>query len=62
MVETRRIEQDAKSNLKQARQQREQERQRRNRSLAIGATLFALVIIFYAVTIVKFGAGMSGAS
>ncbi len=40
----------------------EQARMRRNRSIAIGATLFVLVAIFYAVTVVKFGAGMLGAS
>lgn len=33
----------------------EQMRKRRGRSIAIALTLFVLVAIFYAVTIVKFG-------
>lgn len=33
----------------------EQLRKRRGRSIAIAVTLFALAVIFYAVTIVKFG-------
>jgi len=33
----------------------EQLKKRRSRSIAIGLTLLALVVIFYAVTIVKFG-------
>jgi hypothetical protein len=32
-----------------------QQKARRNRSIAIGVALAALVVIFYAVTIVRFG-------
>lgn len=33
----------------------EQQRKRRGRSIAIGVTLAALVVIFYVVTIIKLG-------
>ena len=46
----------------EGRRSAEQARLRRGRSIAIGVTLFVLVAIFYAVTIVKFGAGAPGAS
>ena len=35
-----------------------QQKARRNRSIAIGLALFALVVIFYVATIVKFGPGI----
>jgi len=37
---------------------KEQVARRRSRSVAIAVTLFVLVVIFYAVTIVKFGPGV----
>lgn len=36
-----------------------QAKSRRNRNIALGIVLAALVILFYAVTLVKFGQGMS---
>lgn len=36
-----------------------QAKSRRNRNIALGIVLATLVILFYAVTIVKFGQGMS---
>ncbi len=35
-----------------------QKKARRNRSVAIGLALFALVIIFYLATLAKFGPGI----
>jgi predicted nucleic acid-binding Zn ribbon protein len=35
----------------------EQKRRRRARSIAIALVLLALVVLFYALTIVKFGSG-----
>jgi len=37
-----------------------QKRARRSRSVAIAVALFAMVAVFYAVTIVKFGNGLPG--
>ena len=34
-----------------------QRKSRRNRSIAIGVALAALVVLFYAVTIIKMGSG-----
>ena len=36
-----------------------QAKSRRNRNIALGAVLAGLVILFYVVTLVKFGQGMS---
>ena len=35
-----------------------QKRARRSRSIAIALALFAMVVVFYAATIVKFGSGV----
>jgi hypothetical protein len=35
-----------------------QAKSRRNRNIALGVILGALVVLFYAVTLVKFGQGM----
>jgi len=37
-----------------------QRKSRRNRNIALGLVLAGLVILFYAITIVKIGAGMAG--
>lgn len=36
-----------------------QARSRRNRNIALGIVLATLVVLFYAVTLVKFGQGLS---
>jgi uncharacterized DUF497 family protein len=38
----------------------EQKRRMRRRNIAIGLALTLLVVIFYAVTIVKIGSGLAG--
>ena len=37
-----------------------QKKARRGRNIAIGAALLGLVVLFYIVTLVKFGNGMAG--
>ncbi|MBB2754322.1 UNVERIFIED_ORG: hypothetical protein GGI57_005057 [Rhizobium aethiopicum] len=37
-----------------------QMKSRRNRNIALGLVLAGLVILFYAITIVKMGGGMAG--
>jgi hypothetical protein len=37
-----------------------QKRARRGRNLALGAVLLGLVVLFYIVTLIKFGGGMAG--
>ncbi|OWV64707.1 protoheme IX farnesyltransferase [Rhizobium sp. R634] len=37
-----------------------QRKSRRNRNIALGLALAGLVILFYAITIVKFSAGITG--
>ncbi|SEK66797.1 hypothetical protein [Xaviernesmea oryzae] len=36
-----------------------QKKSRRSRNLALGLVLFALVALFYAITLIKFGAGVA---
>ncbi|WP_158032236.1 hypothetical protein [Rhizobium rhizosphaerae] len=36
-----------------------QKKSRRSRNVAVGLALFALVALFYAITLIKFGAGMA---
>jgi hypothetical protein len=38
----------------------EQKRRQRRRNIAIGVVLFALVAIFYAITVVKMGGNVAG--
>lgn len=37
-----------------------QKKARRGRNIAIGVALFGLVVLFYIITLVKFGNGMAG--
>jgi hypothetical protein len=37
-----------------------QKKARRGRNLALGAVLLGLVVLFYIVTLIKFGGGMAG--
>lgn len=37
-----------------------QKKARRGRNIALGAVLLGLVVLFYIVTLVKFGGGMAG--